>query len=592
MALINDFFHRIYYLFFRNFKNRRRRILFLILVILGGSGLFYFSQTNRLEIYAKYHTPINFAKKISNVFYFWAYFIPSKLPVYDIEISEKDRQKLLASRPPIYQGVDWTPAYKKISVPAVFKYGGQTYEIEIKFRGLNDTHWRDPKKSYNIEFKNNGLFFDQKAIQLIIPDDKEYYAEPFSYYLAKKLGLETNSFKFINLKINGKNQGVYLEIKDWDNLSRAEGVGKTPEKDGSDLYTLLNLEKFSALNPNLEFAYLGFWKKYNSESGSNISDFANLKKFLALINNPSDEYFFQRIGEIVDLDNFYRWNALNLLYSNRHAGLSNTKLFFNSSLGKFQFITWDAYPGYLPDIGAEVDDGGFISRILSHPPFLRQRNKILADYLNNNANLTNDLAYFDELYNETKRDFYKDYNKIDSNFKYDQKIKILRNKIIDGYAAVKNFLKTVNIFIEADLNDKNITPFKIINVGFSSIIFDKLTVEFNENIDRDKIYLFRDFNGNNIFDDSDLWLTELNKTQEDKKIFQAENINALVFSRKEIFIDQNGKSQLRIAPYASTFFLKSGPGGLKEIKDIKFVIINELTNEKVPVKDNIRFVGF
>jgi len=544
----------------------------------------------RMEIYVKYHTPINFVKKASNIFYFWPYFIPSKLPAYDLEINRQDLKKLLASRPPVYQGVDWTPTYKKISVPAIFKYEGKSYEVEIKFRGLNDTHWRDPKKSYSLEFKKN-LFLGQKAIQLVIPDDKEYYAEPFSYYLAKKLGLATNSYKFINLKINGKNQGVYLEIQDWDNLSLMEEIDKTSKKDQSDLYTLLNLEKFSALNPNLEFNYLGFWKKYNPESGSNIDNFTNLKKFLDLVNNPSDEYFFQHIGDIIDLDNFYRWNTLNLIYSNRHAGLGNTKLFFNSPLGKFQFITWDAYPGYLPDLGLELDEGGFISRILSNPIFLRQRNKILANYLNNDDNLIDDLNYFDKLYQETKNDFYRDYSKIDSNFKYDQRIKILRNKIIDGYSAVKNFLRVTNIFIEADLSDKSLAPFKIINIGFSPVILDELAVEFDKTAGGDKIYLYEDSNKDDIFDHNDLLLTELNKTEPAGEIFKAKNINGLIFSRKEIFTDQNGKSQLRIAPYASTFFLKSGPGGLKGIKDMKFVLINELTKEKISAKDNVRFIG-
>ena len=83
----------------------------------------------------------------------------------------------------------------------------------------------------------------------------------------------------------------------------------------------------------------------------------------------------------------------------------------------------------------------------------------------------------------------------------------------------------------------------------------------------------------------------MNKTEPAGEIFKAKNINGLIFSRKEIFTDQNGKSQLRIAPYASTFFLKSGPGGLKGIKDMKFVLINELTKEKISAKDNVRFIG-
>src|SRR3990167_4832399 len=91
----------------------------------------------------------------------------------------------------------------KALVPAKFYFDGKEYNIEISYRGLQDIHWNADKKSYSIRFDKDKTFKGIRKFDLIYVDTK-----------------------FINLRINGKLHGVYLQQQGWSN-EYLDNIGKS-----------------------------------------------------------------------------------------------------------------------------------------------------------------------------------------------------------------------------------------------------------------------------------------------------------------------------------------------------------------------------
>jgi parallel beta-helix repeat protein len=388
----------------------------------------------------KWLTPSrNSLKKIFNMAHLPYWFYKSKLPALYIEISTSNQQELMDNIP--FDGE--TLSYKamldedKKYVKASFISPADNYndEVKIRYRGLSPVHWNAAKKSYRINFPNENSFNGMDQLDLIIPDDRDYFLEMLNSYRAKKLGLLPIEFKLVRLFINGMDHGVYLASEPWSKVILA----RNGMIDTSNILSVKDLPSQEYFESVFKKDKVSSWKSYTNEDATS---FEELKALLTLLEDANDQEFHQKIGELVDLDKFYRWQLVYALAGSDHVmDYMNFVFVFNQITGKFEFLPFDVAGGpvYSYDKAPTL-----AKRILSDEKTLKKYQKVVDDYISDKNNLDDDLQYYDGLYNQYFFEFYKDQIKIDPDFVFDKKIEKYRTWLVDNFYGIKEQTANLN----------------------------------------------------------------------------------------------------------------------------------------------------
>ena len=145
-----------------------------------------------------------------------------------------------------------------------------------------------------------------------------------------------------------------------------------------------------------------------------------------------------------------------LAASEHHGDSGNMDFYFNPISGKLELIPRDVYIDSPKDV-LDFSYNSFVSRLLANPEIRRNIEERVWRYVDNEKNLEDDLAFYDKLWKETKRDFYTDNSKLQSNFYVKNKVTEYRTWIIDNFYNLKKQLEEngkLNIKI-ADLEPKD-----------------------------------------------------------------------------------------------------------------------------------------
>lgn len=411
--------------------------IFIFIIIIAGASVIYYWQIGGLKFYRRHHSLVQFIKKQSNTLYLPYLLSSSKLEHYDLIISKDDLEFLNQNLPPTYQGNSLERKYRK-KIEGKLVVNDKEYQVKIRYHGDDDGHWRDSKKSWAITFSDK-YFEGNKEIHLIIPVGRDYLLEELTFYRARKMGLLTTPTKFVNFFVNGQRQGVYWQFESWNK----QMLEKRNVSADTNLYSGINIYELDDPSNYNYFEDVDFWRKCSYNTMQHPNDYTDLEFLLAIVNNPDDEYFNKNIGQIIDLENFYKWEINQYLVYSTHQDRNDLKFYFDSTQGKFKFIPWDISTGNIQSISSVENyyTSELIIRILKNPEFLSRRNELLRDYVNNPANLADDLKFYDELDKLTKNDFYKDFKKVESHLAYRKKINDFRNKIIESFNHVKSDLE-------------------------------------------------------------------------------------------------------------------------------------------------------
>jgi len=399
--------------------------------------------------------------KILDGLYIFHQFIPSDIPSYSLTIKPQDLIFLNSNLPRDNNYL--TKEYKKF-IPAEFEHQGKVYKVKVRYRGDNENHWRFDKKSWRIKFEDQ--FENQEIINLILPEDRYFFIEPWISHIGKKLGLILPEFTFINLKVNGQLHGVYLKSEHW---------GKT-------FLTNHNLSSDADLYGEAEFnqgvanLYLDVknFQKYTFDSSSPKKDVSNFNSLLELLNNSSDENFFNTIPNLIDIDNFLHWQAQSTLTFSRSQKMSHNLItYFNPDINKFQFIPWNVAMADEEPIYPDINYNPLMTRILNNPEYMFKRNQIMWQYINDQKNLDDDLQYYNDLYQSTRGSFYRDSLKIFPNLDFDLTVKKHRRRIVTAQNKIKELLNSAQVETKLESITSTTYSLTVISKGFSSV---KLTL--------------------------------------------------------------------------------------------------------------------
>lgn len=439
---------------------------------------------------------INFIRDVPYLPYV---FKTTDLPRCQLTISDDNYQKILNALPKKVGEILLDS--QRNMLPATLTCDGKEMNVQAGVRGDRFWHWLFEKKSWGFKFA--GLYDGNSEVKFIIADDRGYIGEYFNGYRARKMGLPAPDDKLVLLSINHGPDSFYYQVEGWTE----EFLKKHFGTDRGNLYG-----ESGFTDPIFDSTL--YWKKYVTIPRKD-NDYGDLYTLLSLIENSDDATFKKEIWNIVDRDNFFKWQIHSILSGSTHQGPNhNVRLFFDAQKRKFFPIPWDVgitdYSSLFSDpnvgeiYGIDVSYNSLVSRILSIPEFLAERNEKLWAYVADDRNLNEDLAFFDGTFEKVKPAIFNDSIKFWRNYVADKRIKDERAMLISNYRFLRKRLDSGEVFADVVVrSDSNIVA--TIDLAYKSVAplnFDGFSIS-SPVLQPANFRLYEDSNGSGALDQGD-----------------------------------------------------------------------------------------
>ena len=226
-------------------------------------------------------------KKISNYISSIINTDDNKLPKVKIYISEKSLNKLLGN----------IPSSTKQYTNAKLKINNIKREIKMRYFGDNPVNWMFHQKAIRLKTRKNELingkrYFEYKPSQKAIL--KEYVALKF----AKKLNLLVSDARLVELFINEKSKGIFIERERLnESFLRRNKIMPVNLYKGE---ASRNSEKKIGLEENLD-ENPGLWEKISLLNSVEKSDYKDLELFTNNIRQADSSN--RKLKELLDFGN-------------------------------------------------------------------------------------------------------------------------------------------------------------------------------------------------------------------------------------------------------------------------------------------------
>ncbi|MDO8600449.1 MAG: CotH kinase family protein [bacterium] len=462
--------------------------LFLFVLLLGGMfSVLRFSSNARYALLRNdflqnfLHTYRSFSR-MSNILFLPYWFASSGLPQYELVLDPKDLIRLNEHLP--QDPIDGQKLEDdQFDIKGYFiasDYGGA---VKVRYRGKSANHWNAEQRSFRVEFPKENLFRGMRVLSLVIPYDRQYFVEPLNMYRAEKLGLRAPEMSFVEIKLQGKSSGgVYLAF---------EGFSKEwlDKNEGTDEFSLFTVRDDTRQDPDTNppplFSEEGIarWQLSNRKDVF-AEDSEELTALRDLLVKANDAEFERLAPYLINLDQFYGWEMLNILAASAHQDdYWNLVMVFNSVTGRFEFIPWDVDT----DLDSDYIDQFLrepttlvAKRILSVPAFRQEFTKRLAAYVNDQKNLEDDVRFYNDLFQKTRVGFYKDNAKFFSTLEFRSQVQEYRDALIAHFERTRGVLARGEGGEYRFVRDE--TPKSIFGGSFSE--FERLSVTVGEFLSR------------------------------------------------------------------------------------------------------------
>ncbi len=314
----------------------------------------------------------------------------TRLSLFEIKIKPSDFREIhVLSQRLVDQGVMLDRDKKWF--PAKFTHEGREYKVKIRLRGDYSPHWRHVKKSWRIKFKKEDLFNGYRELNLVIPSDRADENEQVAYELARRAGLLVPDSGFVQVSTNGVDMGAYFWFE--NNSSEMLEKNQYPEGDIIRSKNIISEKGYYpyGLSANDFYYVQGSYSnmiRNDATAGYSMERFGQL---LRLVREADEITLKQRLPYYIDMDKFYKWNAITWMFGSKHAGgIDNLRWYYDTTTGLFEPILYDVGSRPLGESNSGdwfvvVFDDYFspiIQRIMAVPEFRRGRNQVLWQMLN------------------------------------------------------------------------------------------------------------------------------------------------------------------------------------------------------------------
>ncbi len=238
------------------------------------------------------------------------------LPTRQIMINDRQRQAL--------QKDVWSDKY----VDAAMTTQGRKYCIKMRYRGGHTREY--PKKSYEIVRRGKTFHYNAEY------DDPSMIRNALSFRFFQWIGVPSPNTKHVLLKMNGENQGVYLEIEGVDRSFFRKR--RLPMK--SLIYAVNDNATFGLMSADTRKRKKSLFSGYRLIIGT-AAERERLKSFIARINRLRQKQLQQYLKQRLDIENYLRWLAGAVLTGNYDGFDQNYALYTPRLRHKYRMIPWD-----------------------------------------------------------------------------------------------------------------------------------------------------------------------------------------------------------------------------------------------------------
>ncbi|MCH7322035.1 CotH kinase family protein [Solibacillus sp. MA9] len=275
-------------------------------------------------------------------------------------------------------------------IPAKLTINKRKYDIDIAYRG---SHIRDfRKKSYHISFNKPSTYRNAKEIHINAEyKDPSLLRNKLSLDFFNEIGCLSPKSQFVNMKLNGKNEGLYLELESVDEYF----LKKRQLPQGPIFYAVdgdANFSLMSDLDKEVKKSLnVGYELKYGTEQ-----DEFHLQKMIIEINTIPKDEFENEIVKYLNVDQYLIWLAGVVFTQNFDGFVHNYALYQNSETRLFEIIPWDYDATWGRDVNGKVMEEDYLriegfntltARILDVKTFRHQYKNLLIVILNNQFNV-------------------------------------------------------------------------------------------------------------------------------------------------------------------------------------------------------------
>ncbi|CRK82719.1 CotH kinase family protein [Neobacillus massiliamazoniensis] len=269
-------------------------------------------------------------------------------------------------------------------IPAQLKVEGKKLEVDISYRG---SHIRDyHKKSYQINYYKPKKFKGSKLVHLNSEfRDPSLIRNKLSFDFFTDIGVISPNARHVFLTLNGKAEGVYLEIESVDE----DFLKRRNLPDGAIFYAVdgdANFSLISDLDKEIKKSLeLGYEIKIGTEK-----DHSHLEDFIYKINTTTRAEFEKEIIKYLNVDQYLRWMAGVIFTSNYDGFVHNYALYRNGETEQFGIIPWDYDATWGRDVNGKYMEAGYVpidgyntltARLLDVDNYRKQYRSILEDNL-------------------------------------------------------------------------------------------------------------------------------------------------------------------------------------------------------------------
>lgn len=275
-------------------------------------------------------------------------------------------------------------------VPAKLLIQREKLDVDIAYRG---SHIREfNKKSYHVGFHHPPTYQGAREIHLNAEyKDPSFIRNKLSLDFFSEIGCLSPTSKHVFLSLNGKAEGIYLELESVDKqflVKRNLPLGAIfYAVDGDGNFSLL-----SAIDKKAKTSLTsGYERKYGNEKTEPY-----LEEMIVKINTLSRADFKREIVRILDVEKYLHWLAGVVLTQNYDGFVHNYALYRNGATGRFEVIPWDYDATWGRDVHGRLLAHDFVpingfntltARILDVDSFRSRYQQILVELINTSFTL-------------------------------------------------------------------------------------------------------------------------------------------------------------------------------------------------------------
>lgn len=249
------------------------------------------------------------------------------LPVVNLFIPERSMESLLGNLP---------SSAKKYQQAQMLFPDGKIERIKVRIRGDNGRNYLLGKKSWKIKTKKSKLYHGSRNFSFHVPRKSIPVETVAAYRVSQKLGLVTPDSRLVELKVNGSNYGVFLQLMHLnEGFLRKHGfmpveIFKSDREIGDE-----------RASTNRVWQNISRWKVL-AQSGRYSDEKRLLKRGLDLLNSAVfDGQSYRELKLVFPIDVWAKYAVQDILLENFHTGNHNLRIIADDQSGFIIPIIWD-----------------------------------------------------------------------------------------------------------------------------------------------------------------------------------------------------------------------------------------------------------